>query len=428
MGDYLHQDVPTPDLAHPDSAIRLASVVHRFKIPRMTRKVDFCKSFKTVGTNDKTRKLMVAASDARERLAEGLAAAKISAERVSGDAQKYQPLIHSVLLSCKVQPEQARLDERLIFEWKSGMENPKSTSSYKSEAMMYDLVMDLATDGFAHAVGATEKSISGDFAAASREYAAAAGIFDNLAEDQLPKWIAKGSNVDEGNLPVECMPSVACALVQLFMANAQQMAIATVLLKDGTPNYSLVAKLCLGVAEQLEGFLADVRRAGDALSRLDPDFLTLLSLQIAVQNALSLYFQARKLWEEQQFGLAIAMLNEAGLALKERAHSGAKGVPSVSSGVLKPLADDMKDLRNHFSLILRAYEKDNSSVYFMNVPPKVPAASKLQEGLKMNKKTEFKLHEAEPVLLAIPAKRGGMTRTDSDLARELQEKLNSGLA
>jgi BRO1-like domain len=272
------------------------------------------------------------------------------------------------------------------------------------------------------------KSVAGDFTNASREYSTAAGIFDNLATEQLPKWIAKGNNVDEASLPVECMPSMASALVQLFMANGQQMAIATVLLKDGTPNYSLVAKLCLGVAEQLEAFLAEVRRAGDALSRLDPDFLTLLSLQIAVQNALSLYFQARKLWEDDEFGLAISLMREAGLALKERSHNAAKGVPSVSTGVLKPLADDMKDLRHHFAIILGAYEKDNSSVYFMNVPAKVPAAKKLSEGLKMNKKMEFKLQEAEPVLLAVPAKRGGHTRTDSDLARELQEKLNAGLS
>ena len=76
------------------------------------------------------------------------------------------------------------------------------------------------------------------------------------------------------------------------------------------------------------------------------------------------------------------------------------------------------------ALLLRAWEKDNSSVFFEKVPQRVPAGKKLQEGLQMKKKTEYKLEEAEPVLLALPE--GALERSDSDLARELQERLNAG--
>jgi BRO1-like domain len=423
--DYLHSDIQGPNLDHPDAAIRLASVVHRFKVPRVTHEVSFSKSFATTGrSSDSTRKLMRNADENRKRLSDATTTAKLSAERVVVDSVRYQPMIHSILLSCKVQPEQARLDERLFFEWKSGIE--EKPESYRSEAMMYDLVMTCVCEALGCAVGATEKSVSGDFAAASRDYASAAGIFDFLAEEHLPKWVAKGSNVDESKLPSECHPPLARALKLLFMANGQQMAIATLLMKDGVPNYGLLAKLCLGVSEQLEEFIGLLRReAFVQMSRMDPNFLTLVTLQINVHKSLTLYFQGRSLWEEQEYGIAIALLSEATVALRQRDHAASHGIPDVKTiPALAPLAGDLKDLRSHMALLLRSWEKDNSSVYFTGVPQRVPADKKLREGIQMKRKTEYKLQEAEPYLLILPE--NALKRSDSDLARELQERLNTG--
>jgi hypothetical protein len=421
---YLHSDVKGPNLDHPDSAIRLASVVHRFRVPKITFAVSFVQSFSTTGRSDKTRKLMRSADDARQRLTDAVTATKVSAERVIADATKYQPLIHSILLSCKVQPEQARLDERLMFVWKSGIE--EKPAAFSSEAMMYDLVMVCVSEALGQAVWATEKSVQGEFVSAAQGYAAAAGIFDFLAEDHLPKWIAKGTSVDNDKLPAECHVPVAKALVLLFMANGQQMAVATVLMKEGEPNYSLLAKLCLGIKELLEEFVALLRReAFTQMSRLDPDFLTLVTLQINVQQALSLYFHARSLWKEGEYGLAIAMASEATVALRQRENTASDGVPDVNqTPSLKPLANDLKDLRGHMALLLRSWEKDNSSCYFTAVPQRVPAESKLKEGIQMKKKTGYKLQEAEPVLLALPE--SALQRSDSDLAREMQRRLNAG--
>ena len=424
MGDFLFRDVSGPSLDHPDSAIRLACVVHRFKVPRITHKVSFARSFSTTGRSDKTRKLMLQADDVRGRLNDAVTAATVSAERCIAEAKRYQPLIHSILLSCKVQPEEARLDERLIFEWKSGIE--QKPEAFRSEAMMYDLVMCCVCEALGQAASATENSITGDFAAASRAYAAAAGIFDFLATDHLPKWIAKGSAVDEKKLPAECHPATAKAMAILFMANGQQMAIATVLIKPGQPNYGLLSKLCLGVVEQLEQFVSSMRRESfDQMKRMDPDFFTLIALQISVQKSLTLYFQARHQWQQDDHGLAIALLSEAGVALRDRPHAAADGIPDiVKQPALCALAPDLKHLRGHVSLLLRAWEKDNSNVFFEAVPQSVPADKKLREGLQMKKKTEYKLEEAEPVLLVLPD--GALERSDSDLARELQERLNAG--
>ena len=103
---------PKVDLGHPDSAIRLASAVHRFKVPRMNeeRKLAFAKSFRSAGKTEKTRRAMLKADELRKKLSEAVSAARVSHERVVADARRYQPLIHQILLSCKVQPEMAQLD------------------------------------------------------------------------------------------------------------------------------------------------------------------------------------------------------------------------------------------------------------------------------------------------------------------------------
>lgn len=357
MGDFLYQDPEKPKLDHPDSCIRLACAVHRFRVPRIVKKVRFAKSFSTVGRSDKTRRLMLNADDARDRLEEGLNAKKISSERVISDATRYQPMIHTILLSCKVQPEEARLDERLLFGWQSGVELDGKT--FKSEAIMYDLVMTVASEGLGKAASATENSVAGDFAAANRDYAAAAGVFQFLAEDPLPKWISKGSHVKEENLPAECHAPFAKALSILFCATGQQMAVATVLMKPGTPNYSLLAKLCLGISEQFEDFLAKVRReAFNQMARMDSDFFTLLAFQIGLQKALSLYFQARDLWDKSDYGIAIALLSESTVALQTKTSETGPGVPDVTRGPLRVLNEDLQDLRAHMAKLLRAWEKD----------------------------------------------------------------------
>ena len=54
------------------------------------------------------------ADDCRQKLSDavepGATGSTVSHERVVADARRYLPFIHQILLSCKVQPEEARLD------------------------------------------------------------------------------------------------------------------------------------------------------------------------------------------------------------------------------------------------------------------------------------------------------------------------------
>mmetsp|Transcript_6017 Transcript_6017/g.14583 ORF Transcript_6017/g.14583 Transcript_6017/m.14583 type:complete len:426 (+) Transcript_6017:179-1456(+) len=419
-------DLPKTDLSHPDSAIRLASAIHRFQVPKMnnSRRVSFSSSFATTGKHEKTRKVMLKADDNRKKLQSAVLADRVSHERVVAEARRYQPYIHQILVSCKFQPEMARLDERLVFEWKSGVESNKRY--FKSEAIMMDLTMCIMCEGLGKAGVATESSMAGEFAAASREYAAAAGIFQFLGDDHLPKWIARGSRTSEEDLPVECCTSTAKGLCILFQANAQQMAIATVLIKPGTPNYGLLAKLCLGVEEQLDEFMSHMRKEAFAqMTRIEKDFFTLVNFQITLQKALSYYFLARSMWEAGDYGLAIAVLSEATIFLRTEDKSSKKpGMPDVAKiASLSALLGDLNQLRSHMGLVLREWEKDNSNVFFETVPRTVPSDKKLQKGVRLNKVDKYHFAEVDPVLLSLPD--NALVRSDSDLARELQEKLNA---
>ena len=58
MSDW---ELPKEDLGHPDSAIRLASAVHRFRVPKINkdRSISFARSFYSAGKNPKTRKVVL---------------------------------------------------------------------------------------------------------------------------------------------------------------------------------------------------------------------------------------------------------------------------------------------------------------------------------------------------------------------------------
>lgn len=445
-----------PDLSHPDAMIRIASAIHRFQCPEMheSSKLSFLKSFQTVGQHSQTKALMKKANQCRGNLGDNLVKSHDSKtaapqEAVVKSAREYLPLINSVLTSCKLQGENAQLDQRLVFKWSSGLERKSgsqakkkdSSTPFSSEAIMFELVMVLASEALGTAGTACDESVAGNFAVAGRGFKNAAGLMRFLAEDQLPQWIARGSGVDTNTngMPAETNVGVCESLATLFLAVAQQMAVATVLIKPGTPNWSLLAKLTLGVAEQMEDFVSNLRsKSSTHMARIDEGFFTLVTFQINLHKSLSLYFLARSVWDgpDDEYGLAIAILNEAMQSLKTRDSVISAGLPDItSSKSLKALAKDLIEVRQHMKTLLTSWESDNSKVYFTRVPTTVPENRKIAKGVHMMKPDEYKLDEANLVHLGpivntgTAATGGGKASTDvsdEDLAREMQEKLNRG--
>lgn len=103
-----------PDLSHPDAIIRLTSTVLRFRCPKMSeksKKIDYLRSFRSVGTHTTTQAVLKTANASRDYLCKSLAKkGSVPHKTIAGAAEKYITPVHQLLLACRVQPESARLD------------------------------------------------------------------------------------------------------------------------------------------------------------------------------------------------------------------------------------------------------------------------------------------------------------------------------
>ncbi|EJK62307.1 hypothetical protein THAOC_17084 [Thalassiosira oceanica] len=441
------QDASNP--AHPDSVIRLCSAVHRFSIPYINPndQLSFEESFKSVSCDHATTtKVLQQADNRRHDVKKLMADGKLCHSELSKALIDYLPLINQILLSCKFQPEAARLDKRLLFSWHSGIEVGKNKKKhyFDSEALMFELVMSIATLALSESNVGCNACIEGDFASACREFAKSAGVFQYLGEELLPSWMANSqqhAEMDKQSL-AETRVGVGVAFSALLQGVAQQMAVATVLVKPGTPNYALLGKLCCGIAEDLESFVSTIRKTSPIhMGRLDPNFLTLVTFSTNVQQALSLYFFGQKF----MVGLRV---RKATVAMRTRSTPTSRGLPEIEpNGPLQSLVAEINGFRLHMNRLLKAWEKDNQLVYFDKVPPSVPSNKGLK-AIRLKKCEKFELEALDPLPLGAPVDlediagsvesntagsesdppppsyESAMDTIDSSLAQDLDKQLN----
>lgn len=443
---------------HPDCIIRLCSAVHRFSIPYINPKdqLSFEQSFKSCSTNHTSTRAVIAQADERRvTVKKNMVDGKLDHSELSGALVEYLPLINQILLSCKFQAEAARLDERLVFSWSSGIEHMKCKKKhyFDSEALMFELVMSTATLALSVSNVGCNECIQGNFASACKQFAKSAGVFQHLGEDLLPNWMANSRQVAEMEKSSLAETRVGCSVAfhLLFQGMAQQMAVVTVLVKPGVPNYTLVGKLCCGIAEELESFVKTLRsQCALHMQRMDPNFLTLITFTINVQRSLSLYFLSRSLWSDCEYGVAISALSEATVALRTRTSPSGRGLPQIESdGPLVSLVPEVNGFRLHMGNLLKAWEKDNSLIYFDKVPPSVPT-NKALKAIQLKKCEKFTLEARDPLPLGaqidvveVTAESNNSNplppsydealindpnlqeKVDEEMAKELHEKLNA---
>jgi hypothetical protein len=182
----------------------------------------------------------------------------------------------------------------------------------------------------------------------------------------------------------------------------------------------------------------------------------MITFAINIQRAASLYFLARSLWTESDYGVAISALSEATVAMRTRSSITGRGLPQIDpNGPLKLLFMESNKFRQHMTDLLSAWEKDNQLVYFEKVPPSVPANKGLK-AIQLKKSDQYILEIRDIVPLgtlpdeetssmnssmiapsdashfcrddgppSYDAAISGLQRSDSELARELQEKWNT---
>jgi len=193
---------------------------------------------------------------------------------------------------------------------------------------MFEFVLSLATYALSESNIGCDACVDGDFPQASRQFAKTAGIFKYLGEEVLPNWMANSMQHAEmeNETLAETRVGVCLAMQHLYMAMGQQMAVAVMLAKPGTPNYVLLGKLSSGIAEELESFVTTFRSQSPVhMSRIDKSFLTLITFLTNIHRSLSLYFLGRSLWLSCEYGVAIASMSEATVAARTRATPTGRG-------------------------------------------------------------------------------------------------------
>mmetsp|Transcript_23603 Transcript_23603/g.26916 ORF Transcript_23603/g.26916 Transcript_23603/m.26916 type:complete len:433 (+) Transcript_23603:63-1361(+) len=425
-----------PNLSHPAALTRLTSTVLRFRCPNISsasQKLSYVNSFRTVGKHDTTFKAFKEADSNRNHLIKALSSSKskqVSHESIALAASRYIPNINQILVTCRVQPENAQLDKRLVFEWSSGIE--AKPRFFKSEALMYELVMAIATETMATAGHGTDECTKGDFKSACVEFKKVAGMMDFLATEQLPQWLSK-KDVADDSLPAEAKIGTCEAFKELYLGIAQQMAVATVLNKKDKPTWSMLAKLGLGISEQMSKFVS-ILRSKEALvkSKIDPNFFVLMTFQIELQKSLSMYYHARHYWEVRDFGIAIALLSKSIKGLQFRETPTGRGLPPITKGSpLRAVEKDLAEVKKHMDSVLFEWEKDNSKIYFETVPKTIPVEKKLDQGTLLMKPQEYKLEDVELLPLILPEDdaerlKNSKIESDAELAKKLQEQELSG--
>jgi len=272
---------------------------------------------------------------------------------------------------------------------------------------MFEFALSLNTHALSEANLGCDSCSKGDFPSASRQFAKTAGIFMYLGEDILPSWMANCTDQAEreNESLAETKTGVAVAFTLLFQAMSQQMAVATVLAKPDVPNYALLGKLCLGIADDLDSFLATLRsEAPVQMQRIDPGFLKLVVFNSSIQRTLSLYFFARGLWNSSEYGVAISAIREAWSAITNQTKPRLSGraAPEIQfNGTLHAMRDEVNSFKQHINELLKSWEKDNSQIYFEEVPYSVPV-SKALKLIHLKKAEEYAIQSRDPLPFGPP--------------------------
>jgi len=229
-----------------------------------------------------------------------------------------------------------------------------------------------------------------------------------LSQDLLPTWISRGNALQDEQFPMETCVASNDAFSHLFLGMAQQMALASILIKPDTPNFTLLSKLSLGIADQYGQFGKIMNnKAPKQKAKTDTNYFTLMSFQMTLQRGLAKYFQAIYLWETQKkYGYAISLLGEAitqlvpPLSYQNQAGHGLEDI--IGGTPLAAIGQDIDSMRKHMQSILTSWEKDNSQIYFEQVPSSIPETFKVREAVQLIKVDEYKLDEREILVFSIP--------------------------
>lgn len=420
-----------------------------------------------------TAQVVETADEARRAVVDSVCSRSSSDEACAGALERYLSLVRNIASSFQSSAAASYTDDfgqdasaLFTFRWRSGLSRE---NKYQVARGLYaEASMAMAGLAFAKArmaIALAQKE-SPDLKLSAQILCEAAGVLDALSRPHRPagEGPAGGATFDTG-APLETSEAFCEGIRDVIMSAAHRVTLAKAI--DGGASNALRARLCAGYAATLDGAINNMRaRAGVEFEKLRPELRSCLAFHLAAGNGLMWYFQALADEEAARGGAAVHAVRRAAQYLRERPGPTSHGHPPLD-GVLEDLRRPMDALQELVREAEERIEHDNNTVYFDAVPesaaPPEPATVMRASpfavaGAGMGDEIMLDFVKPEhsvdlgygpsiaptaaigaPVSAAEVAEAAGaapaaaaesaavrIERSDSDLARELQARLDAG--
>ncbi len=188
----------------------------------------------------------------------------------------YIPYIAQLLHVVIHQPD-IRLEAPLSFEWRGSITTSEAPSRHAE--VVYDLIMTLHTKAILHyklgalaARGGVER-----LPQAAQHFSMGASVIDYLYKSLIKRWTVHVTSVELRSIEVNL--EFNGAFLHLFRAAGQQVAIRKALAKEGGTPPSILSKLFISLADELNMWTRYRETIStEACSKIDSDLLIYTAL------------------------------------------------------------------------------------------------------------------------------------------------------
>jgi len=321
-----------------------------FTVVPSSKPIDFDTIFGGNLSED-ARTLLRLATTQRKKLLEILADPKADSRNVIGAVDAYLPSIWRVTASMQASAQSAvKLNKKLEFKWTSALN--KKGKEFAGNVFLYETAFVLTIRAIYHRDAAKIILEQGNdnYQDMGKELRVAAGIFEFVAKDLLARW----DSPPQHRAP-EVLPLVQHCLANLFLADAQRLAIAKALKSGSSP--TVIAKLLIGAAERYEFATRNVQGVDkETFDSLVPGLLEELGAYPAILRACASNCLAQVHWAKLEYSKGYGFAKDASYRL--RIISMGKGLQS------SPLQAMLVAATERAGALEDEYRNDCEKVYF----------------------------------------------------------------
>jgi len=274
--------------------------------------------------------------------------------------ERYLPYLYGLVVSIENNPN-LRLNAPLNFAWSSAFSSKSKPHYFTCYTYKFEAIMVVLTYAIAHINKTYEimGTLNDDNFEESTKKAAtllreAAGILEYLSTRELPRWTDLPKE-----RPLELSSQICSALADYCCATAQTITLRKAV-KTGTTSKAVMAKLAADVWKKIEGLFKNLKVSPE-YKELGEDLKTFFNTVQGLAKASTYKFMGQSLYEQEQYGQAVAYLNVA----SQEANAIKIPSPTTSLGKFKVEIERAVDDINH---VQRSFANENNHIYFKPIP------------------------------------------------------------